>query len=45
MEQHLYRVKGFVQLKESPGSFLFNYSYGEPLFERWEKPMDLSWSS
>ncbi|MCM3763249.1 GTP-binding protein [Alkalihalobacillus oceani] len=31
---HLYRAKGFVTFTETPGLFLFNYSYGEPIFER-----------
>ncbi|MCM3713431.1 GTP-binding protein [Alkalihalobacillus oceani] len=30
----LYRAKGFVAFTETPGLFLFNYSYGEPIFER-----------
>ncbi|MET3504268.1 CobW family GTP-binding protein [Halalkalibacter oceani] len=30
----LYRAKGFVTFTETPGLFLFNYSYGEPIFER-----------
>ncbi|WP_088104098.1 CobW family GTP-binding protein [Halalkalibacter urbisdiaboli] len=30
----LYRVKGFLKLTETPGLFLFNYSYGLPMFER-----------
>ncbi|MBU8905347.1 CobW family GTP-binding protein [Desertibacillus haloalkaliphilus] len=37
MNRHLFRAKGFIQLKETPGIFLFNYSYGEPMFERCEK--------
>ncbi|MGO4889971.1 CobW family GTP-binding protein [Anaerobacillus sp. MEB173] len=30
----LYRVKGFIKIKETPGIFLFNYAYGYPIFER-----------
>ncbi|MGG3452108.1 CobW family GTP-binding protein [Domibacillus aminovorans] len=30
----LYRAKGFIKLIESPGIFLFNYSYGFSIFER-----------
>lgn len=30
----IYRAKGFLSLTETPGLFLFNYSYGEPIFER-----------
>lgn len=31
---HLYRAKGFIKFLESPGIFLFNYSYGVSMFER-----------
>ncbi|MGM0873781.1 MAG: CobW family GTP-binding protein [Bacillota bacterium] len=30
----LHRAKGFIFLTETPGLFLFNYAYGEPVFER-----------
>ncbi len=31
----IYRGKGFVHLTESPGIFLFQYAYGEPMFIRY----------
>ncbi|OIJ18738.1 hypothetical protein BKP45_15755 [Anaerobacillus alkalidiazotrophicus] len=31
----LYRAKGFVYITETPGLFLFNYAYGDPVFERY----------
>ncbi|MDY7220860.1 GTP-binding protein [Halalkalibacterium halodurans] len=34
IQGQIYRVKGFIHLKESPGLFLFNYAYGDPMFER-----------
>ncbi|GAE29863.1 CobW family GTP-binding protein [Halalkalibacter hemicellulosilyticus] len=36
-KDQLYRAKGFVQLNETPGMFLFNLSYGEVVFERLKK--------
>jgi len=40
----LYRVKGFLRLQETPGVYLFNYAYGNPMFERYmgEKPVELN---
>jgi G3E family GTPase len=35
IQENLYRVKGFIQLKEAPGLYLFNYAYGVPLFEHY----------
>ena len=35
MEGKLYRAKGFLYLKETLGLFLFNYAYGDPMFERY----------
>ncbi|WP_227937550.1 CobW family GTP-binding protein [Alkalihalobacillus deserti] len=32
--EQLYRAKGFIKLMETPGTFLFNYSYGTSMFER-----------
>jgi G3E family GTPase len=32
--QSILRAKGFIQLTETPGIYLFNYSYGYPTFER-----------
>lgn len=31
----IYRGKGFIHLTESPGIFLFQYAYGEPMFIRY----------
>ncbi|WP_332630565.1 CobW family GTP-binding protein [Halalkalibacter flavus] len=36
MKGQLIRAKGFIYLKESPGLFLFNYAYGDPVFERYK---------
>lgn len=30
----VFRGKGFVQLNEAPGVFMFQYAYGEPMFTR-----------
>ncbi|MCL7746562.1 CobW family GTP-binding protein [Halalkalibacter alkaliphilus] len=35
MKGQLFRAKGFIYLKETPGLFLFNYAYGEPVLERY----------
>ncbi|MCE7793780.1 GTP-binding protein [Salipaludibacillus sp. CUR1] len=35
LKGHLFRVKGFIKLQETPGVFLFNYAYGDPVFERY----------
>jgi G3E family GTPase len=32
----VFRGKGFVHLTESPGIFLFQYAYGEPMFTRYQ---------
>ncbi|MFA9458484.1 GTP-binding protein [Halalkalibacter sp. AB-rgal2] len=36
-KDQLYRAKGFIQLHETPGMFLFNLSYGDVAFERLKK--------
>ncbi|MDG5785895.1 GTP-binding protein [Evansella sp. AB-P1] len=38
----LYRAKGFVKLDESPGIYLFNYSYGGIMIERYRNQNDYS---
>ncbi|MFC0471963.1 CobW family GTP-binding protein [Halalkalibacter kiskunsagensis] len=35
VQGNLFRAKGFIYLKETPGLFLFNYAYGDPVFERY----------
>jgi G3E family GTPase len=42
LPSRIYRGKGFVQLTETPGLFLFQYAYGEPMFTRFniEKPYE-----
>jgi G3E family GTPase len=39
---HVFRGKGFLHLTETPGLFLFQYAYGEPMFTRFniEKPYE-----
>lgn len=37
---NLYRAKGFVQLDESPGTYLLNYSYGYMILERCRQTID-----
>lgn len=36
IQGQLYRVKGFIHLKETPGLFLFNFSYDDSVFERYK---------